>query len=382
MTSVGNPLTITIGVVPLTSSPTMLQNDVRLLKAAILYADRVRLYSLGASALWQMAVMANASPHERIQIMEVLTPIIETDPAEAEKALTGLRYHRDLGEKRNKSPRELIAFQQQRANFDRRWKALRESVDRLTEQVGAVGIAEALNSGMVELHSFKGRSTDELVHEYFEVVAGTLGISSSLPLFDEQTGHLIRSGIDAGAVTIRDSGAQRSREAGIAAYLLERLPLFEQATIDETLDIRTELSRPLIRFRQALVKYSEDIQDLPWGDDFQYEMELTRRKEIEPALLEIEEAIAMNRFLADLIRKEIEVLTKPTSASGPALAVVAGATGFIPQVAANAIAGVSIGLASAGAAYDAYREWEQQKQRAEGNQLFFYYRARERLARL
>jgi hypothetical protein len=105
--------------------------------------------------------------------------------------------------------------------------------------------------------SSQGAEHDEWMMEYVGVIANSVSDASTYPLFDELMSRLIGSGIRAGFFTVSESGTIRGKEAGLAAELFKRLPLFEEASIDEILDIRRELERPLVRFRSAMIGFSK-----------------------------------------------------------------------------------------------------------------------------
>jgi hypothetical protein len=92
----------------------------------------------------------------------------------------------------------------------------------------------------------------------------------------------------------------------LAGHLLARLPSFEQASIDEIIDIRTELDNPLTRFRGAVIKFSDQIRSASWDQDFTSDAETVFHKEVKPSVLEIEEAIKSNRYLDSLLRKFVD----------------------------------------------------------------------------
>jgi hypothetical protein len=110
----------------------------------------------------------------------------------------------------------------------------------------------AKRSGLVDFHRFAAggveRSTglavssneyrskefyEEVTAELFGVLSGSVSDGSTYPLFDDQAGALVRLGVDAGVIRVSESGATKGREAGLASDLLRRLPLFEDAPVDE-----------------------------------------------------------------------------------------------------------------------------------------------------
>jgi hypothetical protein len=165
-------------------------------------------------------------------------------------------------------------------------------------------------------------------------------------------------------------GIDRGKQTELARYLLERLPLFEKASVAEILGIRKELDKPLARFRGAIINFSEDIKSTPWGRDFPPEADKIYLRDVKPALLDMEEAIQSNKFLTTLIKKLAE---KPaTLPTGSLFSIAISQFSSLPKELA---ASLGIGLASASLIYEAYDEWARKNQAIEQNKLYFYYGA-------
>ncbi len=100
--------------------------------------------------------------------------------------------------------------------------------------------------------------------EYWEAVtAETFGMLSDAvaggrthPMLDDKAGELVRLGVEAGAITVSETGRARSRHGGLASDLLRRLPLFDDASVSEVLDVRRALEAPLAKFRSEVGKYA------------------------------------------------------------------------------------------------------------------------------
>ena len=160
----------------------------------------------------------------------------------------------------------------------------------------------------------------------------------------------------------------------MASDLLRRLPLFEKATVQEILDIRRELENPLIRFRGAVIHMSEGIRSAAWDEDFPSDAGMAFRKEVEPAILEIEEAVQDNGSLSSLLLKDVRPGDWATGL-GVMLSTLAG----LPDVASVLLgSGTTAGMTARGA----YKEWREDRKNIESNHMFFYYETRERLAAL
>ena len=157
-----------------------------------------------------------------------------------------------------------------------------------------------------------------------------------------------------------DSGAARGKHAGLASHLLRRLPLFEAAPVDEILDIRRELERPLVRFRGAVARFSDGMRAAGWeAEEFVGDAEEVFVQEVEPAVIEIEEAVRDNRFLARLVPGMTE---PPHWAVGGALGMAAYNLASLPELTSLAVGG---GIGIAAGARKAYLDWREGQREVE-----------------
>ncbi len=91
---------------------------------------------------------------------------------------------------------------------------------------------------------------------------------------------------------------------------------------------------------------------------------------MQPAVLDLEEAVKTNKYLIALLRK---LADKPLIIPGAsALGILMSKLSALPDIASQAF-----GVASASGllAYDAYKDWLNDRRRIEDNQLYFYYKA-------
>jgi hypothetical protein len=87
---------------------------------------------------------------------------------------------------------------------------------------------------------------------------------------------------------------------------MSRLPTFPTATVDEVLDIRSELAPSLRRFRGAMVTVSKTFTSKPWQSDFLDEVHDAWVEKVHPAIEAIEESVREDHSLlamaADYVR--------------------------------------------------------------------------------
>ncbi len=150
--------------------------------------------------------------------------------------------------------------------------------------------------------------------------------------------------LDAGALDVIGAGRDRvwpdllgakakkpPRELSMAASLLNPLPTFSRASIDEVLDIRSELSVPLKAFRGELRSLARDMpQDDNDVDAFLRGVWVDR---IQPALDEIDELSEENSYLKQLSDKAMDPTTMLPAVATFALGI-AGLSGLAEMITA------------------------------------------------
>jgi hypothetical protein len=119
-------------------------------------------------------------------------------------------------------------------------------------------------------------------------------------IFDDKIASLTDSAIREGIFTPAPGPAGRSAQAMTASELMARLPTFPRATVDEVIDIRTELASPLTRFRGAMVTVSQQFASESWEPGFADEVHDAWVEHVAPAIDEIEQTTAENRSLLAL----------------------------------------------------------------------------------
>lgn len=378
---------------------------VRLVKAALLYADRVRLYSLMSSMLSMVLRQRDFTPKQQLELVEMVAPHI-TSEKDAEQMLAFLREYKEGFPNRPRWERRVLRKRFPKL-LSKHWRSVKETAVSLAKEAKADSIECAVHSGILELHTFEGTDDDRtalefiadcittaskspllesrlpktserdarMLREFVDGVCNAVSDGSTHPLFDTETSELVRESIQKERIAVSEPDIDRGKNSGLAGHLLERLPLFDQASVDEILDIRRKLDKPLTRFRGAIVRFADGIRSASWDRDFHSEAEKVFYRDVGPAVLDIEDAVKSNRLLASILRRFVDKsLVLP---AGSLFSLVISKLSSLPEEVALSL---GVGISSTAVVYDAYREWQREKQATEQNQLFFYYQAQERLS--
>jgi hypothetical protein len=364
-------LHITVAVAP--SSRFDLDSDLNLLKAALLYADEVKLCSFSTSALvW----MQNLQKADIIGAMDSFVRFYQSLNNQALRAKVAplMRQYKSIRPRLRHTLRQMGSSREVRTIHE----SLRVELEGVIEDLlgeSAKGLNSALDSGVVELQFFDVKSK-KVAEEYLGVVADAVVSGATYPLLDRPTGDLISSAIAEGKVVPLGASVDRAKQVGLPSSLFARLPLFDKASIDEVVDIRSELDSSLTRFRSSMIIFSQEIESAPWSRDFPLEAERIYYKYVEPAILEIEEAYKSSSLLLALITKPIETpdiwlaglaLLLDAQLGGGSLPDLLGKTLMVGGVTSSAIKAV--------------KEWRERNEEVRKNQLYFYYKVGESLSR-
>ena len=373
-----------------------LENDLLLVKAGLLYADRVRLCSIGSSLALDFVRLMGASSAQQLDFIEkYFATMAPTNPEAAATMREFIPLYRDLRRRRRGtlSRAQIRTRFEIQANLKKAWDSFEEGIGEFLRVAGADGIMEAVETGLLDVHQFEAGGVErmggleqadqesrqeefieDLFWEFLDLIGEAVADGDTNPLFDQMSRGLLRTGVEAGVVSPTESGVARGRHSGLAADLLRRLPLFEKATVQEVLDIRRELESPLVQFRGAVMEMADDIRSAAWEEDFPSDADMAFRKAVEPAILEIEEAIQDNSSLSSLLLKGFRPGDLATGL-GVMMSTLAG----LPDVASVLLGS---GTAASMTARGAYKEWREDRKKIETNQMYFYYETRERLVAL
>lgn len=382
-------LHITIGSVPLVdnsgSAPKVdMVNELRMVKAALLYADRAKLCSVSSSVLMDIISFEELPTHKRVDFLETLSlSVPKYQDSYFIREVLG-EYKQARSRRYSKKGRaRLKEFEKELEEY---WEQGKAAINAYVEDAGGYGLLRAVDAGLLEIHPFtdtsgliarlmpENENTRQVTWDYIAAISETVTDISTYPLFDELTSDLIRSAIKDGIIPVSDNTIARSKETGLAAELLRRLPLFDEASIDEILDVRQELERPLVRFRSAMISFSEKISEAAWDTNFPFDAEQVFNRDVAPAILNIEDEVKANSYLKELARKWFD---KPLLLTGGSALALAVSNLPIPSIAA-----LSLGITAntVAALYDTNKEWRAKQRAIEQNNMFFYYRAGEMLS--
>ena len=367
-----------------------LGEDLALVKASLLYADRVRLCSVGSSLLSSIAEFAEAPEKEQaklvVRFLGDLQPSMGADEVRFFEAVVGMRSRREQRAVKGRSRREILGIVGEERD------KIKQAVVDQHKAAGIEGFREAVRAGVLDVHTFGQTSAEAIVRahirgggdwlggvdvadvfvEFYEQASAAVVDGKTYPLFDAPTARFVAAAEGLGFSEVPETAAGRGRHAGLAGDLLRRLPLFEQATVSEVLDIRRDLRAPLLGFRQKVRDFAGEVRSAAWQEGFAEEADALFRERVEPEVERIEQAVRENSSYAEIGRRILR-----HGATGLTGGVVGG---FLAG--ASSLADVSVAALLGGAGGPMVRALLDKHRRVrelEENQLYFYYAAGEAL---
>jgi hypothetical protein len=359
----------------------VLDRDIELVKAALLYADEVELVSPGAAMLGSVAALAGGG----------MPALLEMFSALDDETLGYLNQGKAMPENfREMLPLLPIIMDPDVARlagieddatrftteFDEIQTQLNEVAENLMSTAGADELVPALEAGLLTLDTagIDAADTDAMVERFVGIIEQRLRDARRKVLFDAETASLAQALVAESDADHRP-GLKRAGQAAVGSGLISRLPAFPNAPMDELLDLRTDLAGPLTRYRASALDLSSHLNPA-LGEELESQVDDLWAAKVAPALLEIEETLSDHSLVRELAKRATSDV-KALLAGGAGVYMGVTAAASLPA-AATVLAGAALGTApvvgqSAWTTADAQRA-------AKRHELFYLYETNRRLA--
>lgn len=392
----------TIGTV---SDSMEFDEDLKLIKSSLLYADEVELIGMAEYAVYKYIPRCLNNAKDIDGMMGSFIPMLESiDTREAQDLVVTLKnsyaqiapYIPYLKKKKNRSKQEIIAQKYVAKEMESCIKSLEIVFQELFNYPGTKTIQELIEKNIISVYDYKfvGFDIEELSGGYFANLLGTIKHGRSYPLFDNISSSVVGAVIDEKKLDLSNTTQEILRHAGIATNILMTLPTIDSASIDEILDFKKDMKVPLDNFRKAVYSFSEKITSLPWDDDFEYDCLKLYNTEVLPCVNEINELSSETSVLKNFGSKVLadEEARKKLGYIGAGLATtittghnITFALGIVETLIRTgakiglSAAGVSAFLKTADLMNKAIKESKEKKDEIKSNVMYYYYKASKKL---
>ncbi len=383
------------------SSSMEFEEDIRLIKSSLLYADEIELIGMAEYAIFNYLPKCLLSTSEFDSVISNLISLLSAFDNEEAKALLSqleniqvrfLPYLPQLKKKKNRNKQEILSQCQIHKLENQCKKILGTAYNGLINNPGISQIHTLVNNNIIKIYdySYNGFSLEELTGGYFANLLGTIKHGDSYPLFDSISADIVSSVTKNKFLDFSKMDKEIIRHAGIAHNILSTLPTLEKASIDEILDFKKDMAIPLSNFRTAIYGFTEKITSMPWDDDFCYECIKLYDTEVMPKVNELNELSSETSVLKNFGRRVLNdeeerkklgyvgagLITTITTNSNifDALNFLEGLIRAGAKVGLTA-AGLTAFLKTADVLRQSKADAKDKKVQMEGNVMYYYYKA-------
>lgn len=360
---------------------------VELLKAGVVYGDEVLLHSPTVLLLASVGALGSMNTGDLLAFMREVAPALGEVGAGVDTQMKtlegtfGADGARPLLKLLLEPPPGLTdllstvdpAAATQLSEHAQGFQQSRVELARVAEEqltaAGAQALVPALDAGILRLAPIE--QTEDLFDAYISALWSVLRDPHCYPLLDDKIAELVNAAVREGLFAPSEHARLRGRQATAASEFLARLPTFPRAGMDEIVDIRTELERPLVRFRAELAKLATDLGVDAFDPAFEEAAEKAWVANVQPAIVELEELVEEKRLL-----RQFGQQVPRGGAIGSLGGLLTGLITHAPLL--GSAAGVSAAAVAAGGAVVAERRRLDREMRK--RPYFFLYQAEELLA--
>ena len=284
------------------SSNLEFNEDMKLIKGALLYADEVELVGMAEYAVFKYFPARLSKAKDMEGLITSFIPFLKSLDNDDANILVSQLENLDmqiqpflplLRKKKRRTGQEIQA-QLMMKKYEKQCKGmLEEALQKMTEIGAGSEIRELIEQEVVAVYDYDFESFDvnELTGGFFANLVGTMKHQTSFPLFDSICADVMGGVLESTPKCIKLSDVDKEimRHAGVASNIMMTLPMLEYAEVSEILDFKKEMKAPLDNFRTAIYGFAEKMSSLPWDDDFKYECLKLYETEVLPNVNEINE---------------------------------------------------------------------------------------------
>lgn len=283
-----------------------LNNELRLLKAALLYADTTELCSFKYSLISFATGVEDLEVNQKIDFFTKNIPDLGITKNEQKNLLSFLDKYKSIKTLSDPNELELFLAAKYDAIFNTEIQKHNKALQKVFfDKYGSSTLMRAIRQNLIVLHPWESNEVKEIKSEFRSYLIKAITDRETMAMMN------YKDGFD-GTKIQSSRGKSSSNAFGRLLEkafqeppkkqnnILERLPMFELANINAILDIREELDKPLKKFRTSVVKFSESIKNQPWNQDFANDVKREFIMTFTPVVKEIEDSVKSNKDLQSL----------------------------------------------------------------------------------
>lgn len=278
-----------------------LGRDLRLVRAALLYADTVEFVSPTAQMLASVSSLASGSPEAMASFIAMLddeTAAHILGGTDRSTALEGLALIAQVqgmprAQRRKHLPAEFAA------EVDTATAGMSAALAELEEFVAAAGMPElvdAVDSGVLSLNLdlFNG-DVDDYMDRFLEVLKSRLEAPGVHLLLDDEMAGIARGMITEGTINPSEVGLSRAVRTQAGTRLISHLPAFPDAKVADILEARLELHHPLSAYRSGMKSIEGALTAQAFDPELPSEIDELWRDVVDPTIRRLQTDLSRTR---------------------------------------------------------------------------------------
>lgn len=370
-------------------------SDVALAKAALLYADEVEMVGLGVSLLEELRQRTNG-PVGTLGLLRALDnealeyvqgPSASRMP-ENWRTLVDQFAAADISTLPDEAKKLFLDAQATLEEFN---DGARPLVDEILGATGATELAVAVEAGAVriaplelEISSlFRGKSrrseeSEAQVVAWIDALVDRIQDRKLRILFDQNSTEIVEALKREGRLQSDPTATRLAGQAALGAGLVARLPAFPQAPMDELLDLRKDLAKPIKVYQGAVVRYSRQLpQEI--GPDLDFEIGQLWQADVKPAIDGLRDELAHNTLVRELA-KNVDSKEVGKFAWTATTAIGVGVVGDLSSLETALLSGAAATPVLMASIIDAIRSRGELQHGARRRDFYMLYEANRRLS--
>lgn len=331
-----------------------MRTDAGLVKAALLYSDKVQLFSYGAVMMEQLRWAGEASLEKLLEFLATqsdqvlrefgLDPMLSVNMSNADRRRLRRRARAISPALTDDLTRILFLFEQAR-DVDSR---------AIYEGSGLGELEVLLEQGLMSLapDGFAlGDGVDAHPKVYTAALRALLTNHSVHPLFDTAMSAKVSALVESGRIRPSPLVVKHAGVAAAGTGLIQRLPVFPYAKLDDVLDARDQLREPLSSYRKGMAEYAKKLEASPFDNArLKAELDDLWRDEVEIHLGNLRDSLRVTKLVfsaaKDALADTKSVVSGGMAAAATIILGVADLTALTaaaaPAVAAGAVKAINL----------------------------------------
>ncbi|OZC94870.1 hypothetical protein CH275_28330 [Rhodococcus sp. 06-235-1A] len=282
-----------------------IEDDIRMVKSSLLYADSVTLFSYSAAMLEDFCAADLAGYERRMEYLAAHTDDVlrglGLDPSVLQDStLTGRqrkeirRRARRINASMMEAVEHLLSIQELTPDLHDIGSVLESGHMKDLQQVMDLGLLTLAPDG------FALDPTQDKASVYTEALGRLLKDRRLQPVLDERMSRRVLDAQSSGEPLTDDYTQARARRAAVGAGLIAQLPTFPEASMKDVIDARDQLREPLLSYRAEMKIAAETIK----SDAFDYsnleaDIQDLFRDQVEPKLRDFQRELAKTKVVLD-----------------------------------------------------------------------------------